>query len=181
MVRHSHARIFLGALALAAAACGGESKAPIQPPTVPDAIKAPAAEKVIARFKGVGAQVYTCKTTTSTGTTYAWSLLGPDAMLLDPDSGAVEGSHSVGPTWKSNDGSSVVGSVVAKAASPDGAIPWLLLKAASHNGTGLFSDVTSIQRVDTTGGVAPTSGCDASSSGTQSRSDYTATYYFYSN
>jgi hypothetical protein len=30
-------------------------------------------------------------------------------------------------------------------------IPWLLLEATSHEGDGLFSDVTYIQRVDTQG------------------------------
>jgi hypothetical protein len=152
----------------------------IAPPTVPDALKAPTGERVLVRYKGKGAQVYTCMTMTSTPATYAWTLKAPDAMLLDYDSGAVEGTHFAGPTWKSNDGSSVVGSRVAQATSPAaGAIPWLLLTAKSHDGTGIFSDVTTIQRVDTTGGIAPTTGCDATQVAAENRVDYTANYYFY--
>ena len=38
---------------------------------------------------------------------------------------------------------------------------------------------TYIQRVNTTGGLAPTSGCDASTVGTVAKVPYTADYYFY--
>ena len=59
------------------------------------------------------------------------------------------------------------------------AIPWLLLKAVSYTGTGMMSDVIAVQRVDTQGGVTPTSGCDAAHVGTETSVAYTATYYFY--
>jgi Protein of unknown function (DUF3455) len=42
-----------------------------------------------------------------------------------------------------------------------------------------MSDVIAVQRVDTQGGVAPTSGCDAAHVGTEKSVAYTATYYFY--
>ena len=35
------------------------------------------------------------------------------------------------------------------------AIPWLLLRATSTTGTGVFTNVTYVQRLNTTGGVAP--------------------------
>ena len=63
-------------------------------------------------------------------------------------------------TWKSiihSDNSLVIAVVIAQSASPDGLrnIPWLLLKATSNQGTGAFTDVTFVVRVDTDGGVAP--------------------------
>ena len=61
-----------------------------------------------------------------------------------------------------------------------GAIPWLLLTATSHAGQGILTRVTSIQRIHTDGGVAPNANtCDASKAGHESRSSYSADYYFY--
>ena len=63
-------------------------------------------------------------------------------------------------------------------ASPLGA--WLLLAVASHTGEGILSRVTSIQRIHTEGGLAPSANtCDASANGKESRSAYAADYYFY--
>jgi hypothetical protein len=166
--------------ALVFASCAS-TRAAIPSPTVPDALKAPNGEKVVARFKASGAQIYTCAAgPNASDASYAWTLKGPEATLMD-DNGATQGTHFAGPTWKANDGSAVVAKVVAKADAPTpSAVPWLLLGAEKHDGTGLFSTVTSVQRVDTTGGVAPATGCDASQAGAESRVDYTATYYFYS-
>ena len=65
-------------------------------------------------------------------------------------------------------------------ASEANAIPWLLLTARSVGTDGALSKVTSVQRVNTTGGVAPTSGCSTATLGTQARVDYSADYYFFS-
>ena len=58
------------------------------------------------------------------------------------------------------------------------AIPWLLLRATSNTGTGVFSDITYVQRVNTTGGTAP-GGCDSTTVNTDTSVAYTADYYFY--
>jgi hypothetical protein len=61
------------------------------------------------------------------------------------------------------------------------AIPWLRLKttsAAAGPGGDRLARTTCIQRVNTGGGVAPTSGCDASTVGKEARVGYTADYYF---
>jgi hypothetical protein len=42
-----------------------------------------------------------------------------------------------------------------------------------------MTDVTFIHRLETAGGKAPATGCDASHVGETARVDYTATYYFY--
>jgi hypothetical protein len=91
----------------------------------------------------------------------------------------VKGKHYVGPTWESTDGSTVVGTKLAAFAADPTAIPELLLQAVSHTSDGSMSDVTYIQRLDTVAGLAPTTGCDATTVGTTARVDYTATYFFY--
>ena len=149
---------------------------PPSPPKVPAALAVPAGAKVVARFHATGAQVYAC---TNAGGQYSWVLARPDATLADA-SGAVAGSHGAGPSWKSKDGSSVVGKKLAQAAAPDaGAVPWLLLGATSTSGAGQFAGVTFVQRVATKGGIAPATGCDAAHAAAEVRANYSADYYFY--
>ena len=74
----------------------------------------------------------------------------------------------------------MVGQVLQRADAPQaGAVPWLLLRAKSTQGSGMFEHVTYIQRVATRGGVAPPGGCDQSHSGSETSVDYQADYYFY--
>ena len=42
-----------------------------------------------------------------------------------------------------------------------------------------MSEVRTIQRLNTKGGRAPTTGCDAQHQGEMARVNYTADYYFY--
>jgi hypothetical protein len=74
-----------------------------------------------------------------------------------------------------------VGALVASANAPNPqSIPWLLLRAASHEGPGTFGGVTYIQRVLTGGGVAPPAqSCNAEEVGEEARVEYVAVYYFY--
>ena len=112
--------------------------------------------------------------------TYAWVLVAPDALLFD-ETGTEVGTHSEGPTWTSKDGSTVTGMTKAELAAPlNDAIPWLLLTASSRTGAGVFSDVTYIQRLNTTNGLAPMADCTASGAETIISIGYTADYYFYS-
>lgn len=90
------------------------------------------------------------------------------------------GRHFAGPTWALSDGSSVVGKVAAMHDSPDSSsIPWLLVSVVSHSGQGALTQATHIQRIDTKGGKAPDTGCDASTAGKELRMPYTATYVFF--
>ena len=59
-----------------------------------------------------------------------------------------------------------------------GAIQWLLLRMTSTTGVGEFSDVTFVQRLNTVGGVALATGCDATTAGTDMPVGYSADYYF---
>jgi hypothetical protein len=135
----------------------------------------PAGNKVAFSYDAVGVQIYTC---TTSGPGYAWVFQAPEATLYAKH-GRVAGKHYVGPTWESIDGSTVVGSKVAAFTADPTAIPELLLQAVSHTGDGRMTDVTYVQRLDTVGGLAPTTGCDATQAGVTARVDYTATYYFY--
>jgi hypothetical protein len=146
-------------------------------PDVPDAIQAPAGLEVVVYAHATGSQIYTCKTTPDGK--FDWTLKGPDADLHDRKDKVI-GHHSAGPTWKLTDGSEVTGKAAAHvdALDPD-SIPWLLVNVVSHAGTGLLSNVTTIQRVHTHGGQPPNGGCDAAHVNTETSSKYTADYYFY--
>jgi Protein of unknown function (DUF3455) len=151
---------------------------PQERPEVPESLKAPADEQVVLVAHATGVQIYVCQA--GADQKFAWVLKAPEAELAD-STGKKIVHHSAGPTWKHVDGSEVKGKVLAKQDAPKtDAIPWLLLAAASHTGEGILSRVTSIQRIHTEGGLAPAaSTCDASTNGKESRSVYTADYYFY--
>jgi Protein of unknown function (DUF3455) len=147
-------------------------------PDVPENLRAPVGEEVILSAQATGVQIYVCQA--GAEEKFSWVLKAPEADLADA-TGKKIARHFGGPTWKHVDGSEVTGKVIAKqdAPKPD-AIPWLLLAAASHTGEGIFSRVTSIQRIHTQGGLPPNANtCDASANGKESRSAYSADYYFY--
>jgi hypothetical protein len=146
------------------------------PPAVPDSLAVPAGNVLEFHLDGVGVQIYTCQLSASGS--YAWVFKAPQADLFGPG-GRLAGAHYAGPTWEALDGSTVVGSKLAAYTADPSAIPWLLLQAASHDGKGLMSKVTYVQRLSTVGGLAPTTGCDADHVGAEADVDYTATYYFY--
>ncbi len=143
---------------------------------VPPPLQPPANEKLLLQVHAKGDQVYTCK---SDAAQFTWTLKAPDAQLFDKD-GKPFGKHFAGPSWEASDGSRVTGKAVANAPSPDAdSIPWLLIKIISHDGNGVLSPATSIQRLNTKGGKAPASGCDASHVGQEVRVPYSADYLFY--
>lgn len=123
-----------------------------------------------------GVQIYACEVQ---GQGFAWVFKAPDANLFDRQ-GRQIGTHFAGPSWKAGDGSVVVGEVADKADAPGGnAIPWLLLRAKSHDGAGSMSAVAFIRRAETKGGMAPASGCDAAHRGAEARMRYSALYQFF--
>jgi Protein of unknown function (DUF3455) len=132
---------------------------------VPKELQPPAKEKLLLQVHAKGDQVYTCK---GDAGQFTWTLKAPDAQLF------------AGPSWEASDGSRVTGKAVANAPSPDAdSIPWLLVNILSHDGSGVLSSATSIQRLNTKGGKAPASGCDASHVGQEVRVPYSADYLFY--
>src|SRR5579862_349383 len=143
---------------------------------VPEQIQPPAGEQLFLQVHAKGDQVYTCKGDAAQA---AWALKAPDAQLFDKD-GKTFGKHFAGPSWEAADGSRVTGKAVANVPSPDAdSIPWLLVNIVSHEGDGVLSRATTIQRLNTKGGKAPASGCDAAHSGEEVRVPYSADYLFY--
>jgi hypothetical protein len=149
------------------------------PADVPAAINPAADQSLKGIVNAVGVQVYMCGPSAAAPTTLAWQFVNPQANLLTDD-GHLVGTHFIGPAWQGKDASSVVGAKAASATVDSTALPWLLINATSHGDVdGFFSDVTSIQRLATTGGNAPTTGCDTSKLGAILQVPYTAEYAFY--
>jgi hypothetical protein len=143
---------------------------------VPAPLQPPASEQLLLRVHAKGDQVYACKNDAAAP---AWTLKAPDAQLFDKD-GKPFGKHFAGPSWEANDGSRATGKAVANVPSPDAdAIPWLLVHIVDHEGNGVLSKATTIQRINTKGGKAPATGCDASRAGQEVRIPYSADYLFY--
>lgn len=156
---------FLALIALCAAGC-----ATVQ---VPEAIQT--SGKLLQVVPAKGEQIYECRQ--SKDGSYDWAFVAPEAVLFD-HAGKKIGRHYAGPVWEAADGSKVLGAVKQKADAPSAdAIPWLLLGTKSVGPQGAFSRVTSIQRVSTTGGVAPRGGCPLA--GYRIGIPYTADYYFF--
>ena len=149
------------------------------PPTVPQNIAVPAGSVLLFSRHARGVQIYECQNG-------QWTLHAPRAVLFDPDSNQATGFHyggidrglTPGPWWESmDDGSRIRAVVVDRAPSPNPeSIPLFLLKVSESYGTGVFTPVSHIQRLNTVGGVSPTGAC---TSGAQRSVPYTADYYFY--
>lgn len=143
---------------------------------VPQQLRPPVNEQLLFQLQGKGDQIYICK---QDGAQFTWGLKAPDAQLFNKD-GKAFGKHFAGPSWEATDGSRVTGKAVGNAPSPDpNSIPWLLVNVVSHDGNGLLSSIATIQRLNTTGGKAPASGCDAEHAGQEVRVPYSADYLMY--
>lgn len=116
---------------------------------LPPAIVAPG-EIVVVTLHAEGAQVYECKA--DADGKLAWAFREPIATLI-LDSKTV-GRHYAGPNWDHVDGSGVTGRVVGNAPGKTANdIAWLKLEVTAHRGGGILASVTTIQRVNTAGGV----------------------------
>ncbi len=169
--------VALSAAVLVATGC---ANAPVvAPPEVPAPLRPSVGQSVFLEAFASGAQIYECASKPGQPSAFEWTFRAPEAALVDRSGHAI-GKHYAGPTWESVDGSSVVGEVKSRDPGPDqSAIPWLLLTAKSTTGAGTFSQTKSIQRVQTTGGIAPAQPCTSANAGAIARVPYTATYYFY--
>ena len=138
----------------------------------PEAIAAPG-EVLVATIHAQGAQVYECKV--DAAGKLAWQFREPIATLMM--NGKTIGRHYAGPSWELTDGSSAAAKVAAMApgASPAD-IPLLKLAVSARNGSGLIGDVSTIQRLNTKGGVAKGS-CETA--GAFLNVPYSADYAFY--
>ena len=172
------------AVAVAAVAAGcatapGQLPAIPVPADVPAALQAPAGQEPYLQVHAVGVQVYECAAKADAPGGWAWQFRGPEATLTDAG-GKTVGRHFGGPSWAATDGATIVGQMSASAPAPEkGDIPWLLLAIKSRDGQGLLTRTASVQRLDTEGGVAPSSACGAGNAKQVERVGYTATYVFW--
>jgi hypothetical protein len=145
---------------------------------VPASLQPGSAESLAMVVPARGVQIYECRARKD-GAGHEWAFVAPDAELFDSHGRRI-GTHFAGPSWEANDGSRVKATLKARADAPNaGAIPWLLLEAKSEGRDGSFSRVTSIQRVNTAGGIAPANGCGPDTLGKSMRVPYTADYFFF--
>jgi Protein of unknown function (DUF3455) len=168
---------------------------PVTPPPVPDNIQVPLGNEVFLVGHAVGTQNYVCL---PSGSAFNWTLFTPQATLFDRRHRQVathffspnpDESDNIRATWQhSRDTSTVWGQTLDSSSDPNfvapGAIPWLLLEVvgAKEGPTGRdrLTGATFIQRLDTVGGIAPSTGCALSTDvGRTAFVPYTADYFFY--
>lgn len=166
------------ALILLVAACASPP-APAPIARVPEKLQPAANESLAMIVSARGVQIYECRSRREPGGGFEWAFAAPEADLFDARGSRI-GRHYAGPHWEARDGSKIAGTVKERADAPlADAIPWLLLTAKSVGPEGSFSKVTSIQRVNTVGGIVPTTGCSEATAGAAARISYTADYYFF--
>ena len=133
-------------------------------------LAAPAGSTVVFHVYARGVQIYRWSGT-------SWLLYGPDAVLsADAEGKSTVGTHYVGPTWETSGGSKSVGTVIDRCTADPNAVQWLSLSAKS-SGSGVLNGVTFVQRVNTVGGKAPSTG--GTIIGEVISVPYSAEYFFY--
>lgn len=146
-------------------------------PDVPDAIAVPSGLEPVLFAHAKGSQIYTCQQGASNH--FEWTLKGPEAELKDRKDKVI-GQHTAGPTWKLRDGSEVTGKPATQVDSLDSeSISWLLIDVVNNANKGALANVTKIQRVHTHGGKPGKDVCDEAHKDAETKSNYTADYYFF--
>jgi hypothetical protein len=166
----------------------------IDPPAVPANLAVPAGFKPFLIGHAYGTQNYVCLPSASG---VAWTFFAPQATLID-DEGEQLITHFLSPnpaengtpraTWQSRDTSRVWAAAIQTSTDANyvapGAIPWLLLQylGAQYGPTGgdRMIETRYIQRVNTSGGLAPAAGCSVTTDvGRKALMPYTSDYIFY--
>lgn len=167
-------RVMGGLAAATLVACSNDSvTAPV--PSAADLgsctnLQAPAGSTVAAHLYATGVQIYRWNGA-------SWDFVSPSAVLTsDAQSMNTVAIHYSGPTWQGIAGSKVVGTVVGTCTPNANAIPWLLLSGVAAQDAGVFNGTKFIHRVNTTGGLTPTT---PGTAGQVISVPYTAEYVFY--
>jgi hypothetical protein len=169
---------------------------------VPANLQAPAGNTAFFKGRALGTQGYVCLPTASG---FAWTFFAPQATVF-VNVQAISGekqhqilTHFLSPnpwedstpraTWQTSfDSSRVWGRSVASSTDADyvapGAIPWLLLEVVGNEhgpaGGAALSEATFVQRLNTSGGIAPATGCsEAKNVGSITLAPYAADYVFF--
>ena len=157
----------------------------VTPPPMPLNIQVAKGNKAFLEGDAIGTQDYICLPS-------GWTFFGPQATLFNERDKQII-THFLSPnpfengtprvTWQdSEDTSKVWGMTIASVPVEPAtiAIPWLLVQVvgAQDGPTGgdELSETTFIQRLNTIGGLAPTTACTV---GAMALVPYTAEYFFY--
>jgi hypothetical protein len=199
--------IMLGLSAFSFQARAARADGNITPPTLPIGMApVPAGNRLVLGTHAVGTQNYVCK---PSGTGVAYVLFTPEATLSDEDGEQVI-THNFSPnpfepntdpkvvangtiraTWQYRDTSIVWAKLHTTDKTGSGsvtvdehAIAWLLLDGVGSQkgptGGDKLKDTTFVQRLNTTGGLAPKTGCSSLTDlGNTAFVPYTADYFFY--
>jgi hypothetical protein len=178
----------------------------VTPPPVPANLQVPAGNNAFLVGHAVGTQNYICLPCPNPLTPaamcpasgFAFALFTPQATLFsDADKQIITHFFSPNPfengtiraTWQdSRDTSTVWAKVNASSSDPafvaPGAIPWLLLevvgaKDGPDGGGDKLTVTTFVQRLNTAGGVAPTTCNSSPDVGKEAFVPYTADYFFF--
>ena len=179
--------------------------ADVTPPAVPANLQVPAGKAFLVGH-AVGTQGYICLPCPNAITTaamcpasgFAWAFIKPQATLFDDNNEQIithflsanpdEGDTPRASWQHSEDTSHVWAKAIANSSDPNfveaGAIPWLLLQVvgsqSGRTGGDTLTGATYIQRLTTSGGAAPSTGCAQSTDiGSKALVPYTADYFFY--
>jgi hypothetical protein len=171
--RHADTRRFANRLASIGVALALGSSLAAHAGEQPPAQLIPPNVQQVASLEASGVQIYACEFDDARN--LMWVLQGPMAELYDAD-GELIIQHSAGPSWQAQDGSRIVGHVIAQSASDHPAsIPQLLL-ATDGAENGYLASVRFVQRLDTIGGLPPGQRCSREHQ--TGRSPYMARYVF---
>ena len=175
---------------------------PLTPPEVPDRL-VPTGATAFLVGHATGTQNYVCL---PSGAGFAFVLFTPEATLFD-DNGKQIITHyfspNLGPippevigtiraTWQDSHDTSTVWASATQIATHDtdpdfvqeGAVAWVLLQVVGSQsgpiGSNKLTPTTFVQRVNTSGGLAPSTGCaSATDVGREAFMPYTADYVFF--
>jgi protein-S-isoprenylcysteine O-methyltransferase Ste14 len=191
----------LVAACLAMAATASAQLGTLKVPPMPDNLALPAGHMPYMKTSATGTQNYICLPGANGP---AWTFQGPQATvyLVFPWFGkevrqqvmthflsanpAEEGRAR--PAWHhSGDSSTVWGKATADSVDPTyvkpNSIAWLRVEIAGSErgpmGGSAITETTYIHRLNTSGGIKPTTGCDESAYGRIAFVPYTTDYYFY--
>jgi hypothetical protein len=128
-------------------------------PAIPAAIKPPANSRPLGAYWVVtGTQNYTCVVPAGATTGGYTGTSTPEAQLLGTG-GRVH--HFGGPSWQSERDNSLITAAKVAQSAVTGAVPELLLQVNGHTGSGIMTRADYVNRLHTSGGVAPTTACTA--------------------
>lgn len=174
----------------------------VTPPPMPANLQAPEGNTAYLSGHAIGTQNYICLGTTAG---FRWTFLSPTATLfltfkwINGDAQQQIITHFLSPnpeengmpraTWQGSLDTSVVWAKAIESSTDatfvaSGAIPWLLLQSVGSQrgplGGSTISKTTFIQRLNTSGGMAPASGCTQMTDvGKTALVPYAADYFFY--